>query len=245
MYEIACCISRGIKEKNDDRIMIKNQVICDGSHCINSPNGYAIVADGVGGELFGNEAAEIAASYFANLKNPEELLKEDTVRKSVEDVNQLIIEKQKDFKHTNMSTTLAGLLVNNDSFTAFNVGDSRIYRFRNPYISLLSKDHTLNQEREDMGLPQIPEYEHVITRYLGGNKAQAEVILGRQRALKDDIFLICSDGISDVLTEDDLCECLKINGDLKVLSEEIVEEASKRGSLDNMSVVLIRRKDNG
>ena len=168
MLEAACLVEAGVKSpKNDDRVAMNSELMAEGSYSTICENhGLFIVCDGVGGEAFGYEAAEITTSIFSGLSGKEltiEIIKEHIVK-----ANEAVLTAQKkDSYHARMATTIAGVYINGDDFIVFNVGDSRIYRYRNPYIMQLSTDHSVWQEQIDLGLEPKPEQRNMITHYLG------------------------------------------------------------------------------
>lgn len=239
-FEIACTVDKGVHhEKNDDRAMVNGTIINESSYeGINENNVLAIVCDGVGGENFGNEAAEIVTQVFADAKI--------TVRKDIEDTlklaNEKVKEKQKaDFMHGQMSTTIAGVYLDKEDAIVFNIGDSSVFRYRSPYMSKLSEDHTLIAELKSLGLPHKRRDEHCITRCLGSDSAIPTIY--ETFVFERDILLICSDGITDGMDIDTLEDMFLENENqaLSVVCEKLINTAVKNGTTDNMSVILIRK----
>jgi protein phosphatase len=241
MIEIACVVEAGVEApKNDDRAAVNGKLISDGCYQETVENScLAVVCDGVGGEAYGNEAAEIVANHFACLGDAR--LSVELIEKHIEIVNEAVRNTQKtDTEHSRMATTLAGLYIDDDDFIAFNVGDTRIYRYRS-YVAQISKDHSAQQEAIDLGLQPKSGQESVITRYIGGMYAAPEIVNGKGRVLDSDVFLLCTDGIWGVLGEDDFEDLL---GKEVLLSEKcqlFIEAALKNGSEDNLSIIIIRR----
>lgn len=243
MYEIACLVDKGVGDHgNDDRCYIGNHVVSDGFFELhNEPFIFAGVCDGAGGESFGFEAADTAAQLMSRNSLPE--VNSGFICRLIEEANEAILIRQKtDSEHSRMASTIAGIVVHDNDMLAFNVGDSRVYRYREPYIAQLSKDHSLSEEMIDIGLEPKPGQEHVITKYLGGAAHNPYIFMGEGKSFEDDIYLICSDGISDVITNEDFEEVLQSSKSLREKCRMLVDLAAEKGSDDNLSVIITRRK---
>jgi len=248
MFGIVAFTDVGTTEKvNDDRILVNNMVYndyhseeCVGSCCV-------AVFDGVGGEKCGYKAAEIAAWCFSELSSVS--ADENSVREAFYEANRRVVKEQnKDFSHGKMSTTVAGVIITGNDFISFNMGDSKVYRFRFPFIMQLSKDHSYAGELITAGIitskDEIGEQtRHTITRYVGSVEAfEPEISVGKGRVDDRDIFLICSDGLSDVVTEMEIEEILSKNISLQDMCRELIEKAIINGMVDNISIILVRKE---
>ena len=240
MLEIACMVDPGTRPSNDDRVAVNKKIISQGTYTETVDTAcLAIVCDGVGGEAFGFEAAEIVTGIFSNLS--EMPLTVAIVTEYITKANEAVIAAQKTSSgHSKMSTTIAGLYINKDDCIAFNVGDSRIYRYRS-YLSQLSKDHSLRQEQIDLGLLPKPGQEGVITHYIGGNCASPEVVEGIGRVFDNDVYILCSDGVWGPLEDDDFEKILSQGGTVEELCRTLVATALQKGSDDNLSVIMVRK----
>jgi serine/threonine protein phosphatase PrpC len=126
------------------------------------------------------------------------------------------------------------------------VGDSRCYRLRGGELCRLTRDHTLVQEQVDAGLvdprlaPRLP-YRNLLTRALG---AEADVLpdLTEVDVLAGDLFLLCSDGLTDMLDDGQIAGLLAAGGPLGELGRALVEAANGAGGRDNVSVLLVRAR---
>jgi protein phosphatase len=241
MIEIACVVEAGVEApKNDDRAAVNGKLVSDGCYQETVENScLVVVCDGVGGNAYGNEAAEIVANHFICLSDTQ--LSIELIEKQIEIANEAVRNAQRsDAEHSKMATTLAGLYIDGDDFIAFNIGDTRIYRYRS-YIAQISKDHSAQQEAIDLGLLPKSGQESVITRYIGGVYAAPEIIDGKGRVLDNDVFLLCTDGVWGVLGEDDFEDLLGKEVLLGEKCQLFVETALKNGSEDNLSIIIIRR----
>ena len=241
MLEIACFVDIGVRPKNDDRAAINKKLVAEGSFSETTENScMVVVCDGVGGEAFGNEAAEITADIFSGLSGKK--LTIDDIKENIKIANEAVVSAQKKkAKHSKMSTTIAGLHIYEKDFIAFNVGDSRVYRYREPYIMQLSTDHSLCQEQINMGFKPRPEHEDVITRYIGGDRAKPDIVDGKSRVHDNDIYVLCSDGVCGSLEAGDFEKILSQEIGLEEKCKTLVNLALEKGSQDNLSIIIVRR----
>jgi len=245
MIGYAAITDTGVCPKNDDRIMVNGEVISSGSIGGTVEAAIlAVVCDGVGGHLHGDEAAEITAKVFAELTN--EPLTQEKIELAITDANNKVLaQREIDPAHRNMASTIAGIYIDGGDFIAFNVGDTKIYRYRNSYLSQMSVDHTFTQESLDIGLvenkDEIHEQDrHKITRCIGEkNRCQPNVIVGSNRVFTGDIYLVCSDGLSDVVGVDEMEKNLSEPIELSERCKHLFQSALKNGSQDNISIILL------
>lgn len=240
MLEIACIVDIGKRQKNDDRTAVNSRLVSLGSYSETTEKScLVVVCDGVGGEKFGNEAAQIVTETFSRLCGTP--LTVEIIKANIIKANDAVIAAQKtDINHSKMATTIAGLSINGDDFIAFNIGDSRIYRYRS-FISQISKDHSLSQEQIDAGLTPMPGQESVITRFIGGKQAVPEFVEGKGRVFDNDIYILCTDGVWGALEDEDFEKILSENEKTEDACKALIELALKKGSNDNLSVIIVRR----
>jgi PPM family protein phosphatase len=215
-----------------------------------------IVSDGMGGALAGDVASRMAVESVREMlvgSNPEEeggcdeetpLV--DCLRYATGYANLAIHNKsQEDTRCSGMGATLTGAAITGDMLDLVQVGDSRAYVLRNNEIKLATKDQSLVQQLVDVG--QISEEEaethmfrNVILQALGAQK-ELSPVTGRLRLRRNDILLLCSDGLSGKLRANDIKELIAAsNGDLAMACSTLVDEANNRGGEDNITVVLAR-----
>ena len=242
MISISCHVQTGKREKNDDRVAVNKTLIAQGSYFETAEQTcLTIVSDGVGGENFGDEAAEIVTGLFSEISD--KILTVSEIEKHISVVNDAVLQAQKkDLKHAKMATTIAGLYINNNDFIAFNIGDSRIYRFRSPYIMQISIDHSLRQQQIDMGNEPSPGSESTITRFFGGGSAKPSVTDGLGRVMQNDVFVLCSDGVWGKLENCDFEQVLLTQNSLETKCRLLTELALQKGSTDNLSVIIVRKE---
>jgi protein phosphatase len=225
------------------------------------PAVLAVVADGIGGHRAGEVAAELAINYISqgvsesNGKKPLKVLEN-----AIHDASQAIASHSAGkLDEEGMGATCACTwIIENKLYTA-HVGDSRIYLLRGKYIRRLTTDHTWVQEAIDKGI-LTPEQArdhpnvHVIRRHLGGvqlpevdfrlkldDDESDEEAEANQGFLLDpgDIILLCSDGLTDLVWDDEILNIVRSKKDVKSAAEALVDLANKRGGFDNITVVLM------
>jgi protein phosphatase len=210
--------------------------------------GWAILADGMGGHLAGEVASEMAIETIAGRLSA--LVSEDTrsageaLREAISEANRAIYHRAQSDPHChNMGTTVVAVVVRDGWLCCAHVGDSRLYRFNQGQLTLLSHDHSLVQEMVDEGMMSAEEaarsvHRHVITRALG-LEAPVEADLLQVPVATDDLFLLCSDGLSDAVAGAEM-ERLLANGELSAVAQALVDAANAQGGEDNISLILLR-----
>lgn len=216
--------------------------------CWDVPGGWAILADGMGGHLAGEVASTLAIETIANSLNaleagePEQV--KDLVRGAVAAANSVIHTRaQADICCSNMGTTVVVAFFHDGLMSCAHVGDSRLYRFNDEGLTQLSHDHSLVQELVDVGFLSQEEaalsvHRNIITRALG-LRDDVEVDGFQVAVAPGDLFLLCSDGLSDKINDEELERYLG-DGELDTLAHQLVAKANDRGGEDNISVILIR-----
>jgi len=241
LLEIACVVDTGKRAVNDDRAAV-NGVFIDHGKCYVAESDevcLAVVCDGVGGAPFGYKAAQIAAESVSRLYGEELTVR--AIRETISSANEKVLAAQKaDREHSGMATTVAGIYISGDDCIAFNVGDSRVYRLRT-YLSQLSTDHSRKQAQIELGLIPTPGAEAELTRCIGCDNSAPEIVLGFGRVLKDDIYILCTDGVWGELDDDDFIKSLSKKSSIEKAAESLVDLAKEKGSQDNLSIIIIRR----
>lgn len=214
----------------------------------NATAGWAILADGMGGHLAGEVASELAADtiadYLSRFAQEENCEWDEILRAAVSEANNVIHQHaQTDLLCHNMGTTVIAVVLRHGWLHCAHVGDSRLYRFNSDGLTQLTRDHSLVQELVDEGMLSAEEaadsvHRNVITRALG-LRTSVEVDLLKLPVAADDIFLLCSDGLSDPLPDDEMAQMLR-DGELTSIAQALVDAANARGGHDNISLILMR-----
>lgn len=222
--------------------------------------GIAVLADGMGGHQGGETASALAVETVlrelgdglealagATVPDPEGFAPESVLaRRALERSNAVVHDTARDRPECEgMGTTLTLALFYGDRLTLAHVGDSRAYRLRGGRLEQLTRDHTLTQELVDQGFytadeaPGSPN-RNIVTRALGV-EAGVHVDLQEDVTLPGDLYLLCSDGLNDMLDDEAITLTLRdIDDSLDAGARRLVDQANERGGLDNVSVVLVR-----
>ena len=209
-----------------------------------------ILADGMGGYNGGEIASKLATttalsyiqSNFENTpKEREDILK--LVKSAMEYANMVVYEKSKEQKDLDgMGTTLEVCLIYNNKLYLGHIGDSRIYRLRGEFFRKLTHDHSYVQKLVKDGTITQEEADHhpkknMLMKALGCT-AFVESDVTVKGFIKDDIILICSDGLTNMVEEQEIYNILKKEGTLA--AEKLVEKANENGGYDNITAIVIR-----
>ena len=215
--------------------------------------GLIILADGMGGHNAGEIASEMAVSAIRDalqdVLTPELLATNvidmtSAVRESIIFANEEIHGAANErVECAGMGTTVVLLLFHNNQVTYANVGDSRIYRLRNAELKQITSDHSLVQEMVDNGYLSEEEAllstsRNLITRALGIS-LEVEVDVVTDDYDLDDIYLMCSDGLTDLVSDEEIHKVLLEADNLDNAAQELVELANEHGGSDNISVILV------
>ena len=223
-------------------------------------SGLVVLADGMGGYKAGEVASAIAvtAAHGDILNGLKNIKRGQTdtetgmhnesriVKSAIIKANSTIYSSaEKDPECQGMGTTIVVALFHSGVVTIAHVGDSRLYRMRGRQFEQITKDHSLIQELIDRGL-YTPEEAHqktpknLVTRALG-IEAKVEVDVMEVPVETNDIFLLCSDGLNDMVGDEEIHLTLsKYSANLVQAAEELVKLANAKGGKDNISVILIR-----
>jgi protein phosphatase len=256
---IAALSHAGMSGKNnEDRYEISSFQLSEENP---RPSVFAIVADGIGGHKAGEIAAEIAVDHItrrvaeSNAKRPIRILEQ-----AIQDTSLAIAQRaSEDEEQKGMGSTCACVwVIGRHLYTAY-VGDSRIYLLREGQIQRLTVDHTWVQEAFEKGViteEQMYDHpnQHVIRRHLGGPKLpevdfrlRVDDAESREESEHNqgflleggDVILICSDGLTDLVWDDEIRDLIFANADINVAAEVLVDMANQRGGHDNITVALL------
>jgi PPM family protein phosphatase len=217
--------------------------------------GLAVLADGMGGYNAGEVASGIAVAMIsAEMKKAinglngtldaataERLVGEHALRAN----NAIYQASQSQPQYSGMGTTLVVALWHDNAMVVGHIGDSRLYRFRAGKLEQVTRDHSLLQEQIDSGLITKEQARHsqnknLVTRAVGIDpEVEAEVHSYPVEA--GDIYLLCSDGLNDMVTDDDMELTLaSLQANLPLAASQLVQQANDNGGRDNVSVILVR-----
>ena len=222
--------------------------------------GLAILADGMGGHRGGEVASAITVSTIYDtlcekLKSISEggtdektgySMESMTVHDAIMLANTNVFDSSSEnAQYRGMGTTVVVVLFYDNRFTVAHVGDSRLYRIRDGVLERVTRDHSLMQELVDRGF-YTPEQarkslnKNLVTRAIGIEES-VRIDIQEDVTQIGDIYLLCSDGLSDMIEDDLIHETIKRNTDnLEKAATELIEEANRHGGKDNISVILVR-----
>ena len=224
--------------------------------------GIVIVADGMGGYKAGEVASAIATttvvhdisqglSKLKSAKNDKSANSEysSLVKSAIIHANSIIYTAaQKDEQCQGMGTTIVTGLFYEDKIVVGHVGDSRVYRLRDGDFHQVTKDHSLIQEVIDRGLYTPEEAaantpKNLVTRALGID-AKVDVDIIEQQVKIGDIYILCSDGLTDMVKDEEIHLTLsKYSANLVQAADNLVQQANSKGGKDNISVILAHVSD--
>ncbi len=225
--------------------------------------GLMVLADGMGGYNAGEVASGIAVQTITDLAaegamreerneiDPHTGLMRQTIvlRDAVARSNKIIYQTAQSQTHCEgMGTTLVASMFYDNKISIAHVGDSRAYRLRNEKLEQLTMDHSLLQELVDRGFYSEEEAQrstnrNYVTRALGVEPT-VEVEVQEYEVLPEDIYLLCSDGLPDMVEDEDIHLTIStFNASLDVVGQQLVQLANEHGGRDNVSVMLAQVND--
>lgn len=209
----------------------------------NIPNLF-VVADGMGGHKAGDFASKYTVEVLTEeLRNSLADGPEAMMRAAIQTANHKLIEAaSRDIKLEGMGTTLVAATVIEHTLYFANIGDSRLYVV-GAEIRQLSRDHSLVEEMVRLGGIKAEEAKHhpdknIITRAIGGKK-DVEIDFFEYRLKKGDVILMCTDGLSNMVEDDEIFRIIKSRRDVVDGVEQLIRHANDNGGRDNIGVVLI------
>ncbi len=242
--ECAARSSTGRRSNNED------------AWCVDADLGLFMVADGMGGyeggEVASNLAVKAMQGFYARNRRDDNVtwpfgvdpklgLRENMLAVAIRMADAEILSQKKG-RLASMGSTVAALAVHDATAIVGHVGDSRVYRLRDGALTQLTRDHSLYEEMRAIGaaVPPKEKFPHanVITRALGMlTKAGPEVTAEALR--EGDVFLLCTDGLNEGVTEARIAEVLATKGAVDAC-DTLVQEAFDNGGRDNITAVVIR-----
>lgn len=243
--EVATCTHPGmVRSHNEDSIAADPEA------------GLAVLADGMGGYNAGEVASGIAVEYIRTEmkkqlvgKKPEELdtpLAEKLIADHAAQANSAIFQSaQSQPQYSGMGTTLVVALWHDNQVSVGHVGDSRLYRLRGGKLEQVTRDHSLLQEQIDSGMITKEQARHsqnknLVTRAVGIDP-DVDTEVHTHLVQVGDIYLMCSDGLNDMVTDEDIETTLSsLAANLPLAAQQLVQQACDNGGRDNVSVILVK-----
>lgn len=207
--------------------------------------GIAVVADGMGGHNAGEVASEMAlGTTLAILRQTVGLPAGDRLETAVQAANAGIREKAASSpRYKDMGTTIVAVVVDRAGLTVAHCGDSRLYRLRRGQLAALTHDHSLLQEFVDKGLYSPEEAKQKVARniltHALGLEDQAKVEVATHEVQAGDRYLLCSDGLYEMVSDSEIAALLGRAVPLADICAALVELANAKGGKDNITVVTV------
>ena len=216
-----------------------------------------IVADGMGGAAAGEEASKLAVDsvetyvlealeWFASSRGQDEDKVLAEFRSALHLAHERVRSEAADKPGLRgMGTTLTLAYSLNDELFVAHVGDSRCYLFRASILYRLTQDHTLVEEMVKRGVLKADEaahhrWRHVITSSVGGESSKIRIDVHRLYLEANDVVLLCSDGLTEMVKEDDIANALAANADPELTCFQLIALANEAGGRDNITAVIAR-----
>ena len=246
IYEICTLTDPGLtRDNNEDAI------------AVDALTGLCILADGMGGYNAGEVASGMAAAFIKSEmarwlaqtglnSNAREVRR--ALEICVENANHSIFNAaNSNPQYRGMGTTLVMGVFQGNRVTLGHIGDSRCYRVRGESLQQLTKDHSLLQEQLDAGLISVEDAQtslnrNLVTRALGVEE-MVMVEINEFRVEVGDRYLLCSDGLTDMVNDADIAAIFLEPGGLEQKAAQLVQQANDNGGRDNISVVLAHAKE--
>lgn len=268
LYNIFNRIKRGSSILYDERIKFigygeshtgrqrsqnEDTYICDTEKSI------FLVADGMGGEKYGEVASQITAKTFVKLIGPfmnddditipfehhkEQDILMNAIHHAVEGANEAVIAYAEQYKnHKGMGSTLTAAIFSEQSMIVAHVGDSRLYRIEKTQIKQLTEDHTKVQEMVRKQLltkeeARVHPQRNIITRCIG-RKNRFSPDIFKVDIQENDRFLIASDGLSDMVSDSEIYNIIIENHGIEESAIKLINQANENGGKDNITVILV------
>ncbi len=241
------------RKRNEDEFIVIDRYE-DGMDTIRLGKMFA-VADGMGGHPAGDMASKLACeglkkAYYGtgHIKRLISSISDHAVMKHLKDSIEVVQKDICNFESeheecTGFGTTLTVMVLKGDRAFIGHIGDSRLYRLRNGELVRLTTDDTFVQEMIGMGTISPQEaaqspYRHVLTQALGGGYEKIHTF--QERVRPGDRFLLCTDGLYDMVPETDIRDILSSHDKLEQVCDRLIEAALENGGRDNITVIVLR-----
>ena len=221
--------------------------------------GLLMLADGMGGYKAGDVASAIATGLMVDYLKPFLLDKEassslygseavevQAITDAIAKTNLAIFKTaQTNTQYNGMGTTLVLMMLRQNRVLVAHVGDSRLYRLRHGRLELLTQDHSLLQEQVELGLissehARVSHNRNLVSRALGVHE-KIEADIAEHEVHADDVYLLCSDGLNDMVDDADIELALnELQINLPLAANQLIQMAIDNGGHDNVSVLIAK-----
>lgn len=225
-----------IKKQNEDNYFVNGKYMADSSVGTEGiadkkkRNSYTYaVCDGMGGESYGEFASLIAVTALAKYMQTDI---RESIDRYINTANEFICDLIKKNRKIRSGSTLALLSIQKNTAAAYNIGDSRVYLCRKGDLYLLTQDDV------------DPEHKSNLTQYIGISPEEMRISVHKSEVIKlkkGDVFMLCSDGLYDVIDDEDIVEFLSNDNDSATdMTKKLVAVAQENNGIDNVTVVVAK-----
>lgn len=243
-----------VRKKNEDNCLLDDrgtrfaEKCCDVFELNNKIRRVLAVCDGMGGEAYGDLASRIAVTSFSEFlpyirEAPADKL-HDTVNLCASEINNRICDMAAEMHAGRSGSTLAMVCIDGETVRAFNIGDSRIYFYRNGSLNQITEDQTLAMRKVKAGIYTLEEAKksrdsHGLTSYLGCDirRIGLKALAYPEFNARGGKILICSDGLTDMCSDESIAKIL--SGNPENTAGVLVQNALKNGGADNITCIVI------
>lgn len=232
------------RENNEDAYLLDQN-----GRCV-----IAAVADGIGGYEGGEVASYLACKCISDYlrDSPERDLGEDVLKQAVIHANNAVVSQQQNPRLSSMGCVLTAVLFDLEQHLACmcHVGDTRLYKYKDGVLTKLSRDHSLVGLQEDAGLLSEKEAmshprRNIITRFIGNSRLDWDTTYMMDLSFPIEVdtqYLICSDGLYDMIASTEIMEVLAQEGNQQQKVEALINRANLAGGKDNITTVILGTK---
>ncbi len=249
MLKYTVIVDRGIEHQtNDDAACLKHNIIDEGkfSGISEKDEGIFAVADGVGSLAGSAAASRIAVSYMAGCSPRNGQMIMEQILKANDEI--LSVRNEMQINH-DLSSTLCMASIMGERITSYNLGNSRLYRYRNGSLLQLTKDQSRVQQLCDSGYLTPDEMnEHpdknIITSFIGSDvfdESWITITDHREKFKNGDLLLLCSDGLHDYMEIDHIEYIMGCDMQIERKASEMVKKVNQSGGYDNVTVLIIEK----
>lgn len=222
-----------VRQRNEDSIGVDAEI------------GLLVVADGMGGHNAGDLASRLTIETLFTSARSLPAREPDRLQSAVNRANAVILEAaDADPSRSGMGTTVVAAWFSATHLDVAHVGDSRLYRLRTGVLEMLTRDHSQVQELVDRGIltpaqARVSTRRNLLSRALGTDP-DVRIDCARHALQGGDSYLLCSDGLTNMLEDEEIAVILQDTGPVQSIAERLVSLANERGGRDNISVVIAR-----
>ena len=248
---VALTNSGKVRDKNEDNFYFNGEYLSENnpdmkeSVTMKIKTGKPVlmaVFDGVGGACYGEKASYVSAEEMAHFFDEKKEIVDSTefFREICHRMNERVCGLE-DFYLASMGCTVSALLFEGKSVTICNLGDSPVFRVRKEKTERIHQEHTNRRLLEEQGIGRKPE----LTQCLG--IAEEEMLIcpyvRQYRVQSGDYYLLCSDGLTDMLSDEEISEIVRGRMTAEEKIKGLMENALKRGGRDNITIILIKAEN--